>query len=499
MIVKFCVICMLVAVVSACGNREKIVTVSEENISSSENIISNIDETKKSSRHQEDGLTPNEDETDDITLPSAIVMASYLRDCRAILSEIMCSLADEFKPQYLDSITLYDKSESEVLKNYDLIFVFEDDLVKISYSDEFDLGSMKVGDVEIALTFEVAGDSTTPMSGSLQPNILNFNLAAMNLNPVYVQKDSTHTVEWNSENTDSCELSFAEINIENLGAIGQQDISFTTDTNVILRCKNDANVSVESSFQVFVVLDPEISSFSVAGFDTGPVVIEVGSTHSITWSAVNATNCELKDDMNLLSTEALGAVDLRFDVSTMISLVCENSIGIQANSTIEVTALSAGEICMLQDGFIWLEADQLCIEDSVQLGVELNKIDYSPTVRLFKSQNDQFSREIILPADSYVRYFDLYTDWWTKRPTKIKIYKSENGQKADLIAEMDFPVHAKNLCGGNYDALCTDTDKARLTVELPTLTLLESNAVIFETEGFLDDESVIIWGIGVRN
>ncbi|NRA46895.1 MAG: hypothetical protein HRU09_18250 [Oligoflexales bacterium] len=317
MLSRCCLILFLIISV-ACGSNDKIVTVSQENLGKGENAVTEESTTNRrnspaikpgSSSGQSSG---DKDTTDEEALPSAMLMASYLSDCKVVATNIICSIADGFLPQFLDVISLSDKTGSVTLEKPDLIFVFENSLIRISFPQEFDINGMKLGDVEIPLSFgtneEVEAEAAVPPEA---PIISSLTVAAMDISPLYLQKDSTQAIEWSSENSESCEIKFGNNSINaNLPPSGQLDFEFTEDGSITLKCINASGESAENSLEIMVLLDPVITNLSVAGESIGPVVVGIGSTHSIAWTSENATKCELRANDSLLSQETSGSVDL---------------------------------------------------------------------------------------------------------------------------------------------------------------------------------------------
>ena len=114
---------------------------------------------------------------------------------------------------------------------------------------------------------------------------------------------------------------------------------------------------------------------------------------------------------------------------------------------------------------------------------------------------DPIDVSLNLDQASYVRYVDVYTDWWSKRPTDVRVYQLVDGVKGDLIAEMNFPKRDDQICGPDYQSACSfpEAPVSRLTIELDKLYLLSS--VVVEVGGLLGQAQgfAIIMDVGLRN
>ena len=498
-----CCLKLFFVITVACGGGDDIVSVSQDSLADSQDAISEEKANRNNSITQvleEVTQTSSLSEPEELNLPSSIIIASCLADCAVSSSEVTCSIIDsKFTSAYFDEIELFDSAGYNIQKS-NLGFVIDDEQLRVSYPVEYQVANMKIGLSDVPLTSFIAATQPLPPPPVLDPIISSFSVAGSSTAPVLVRKDSIQTVEWISDYTDSCEIISNNMIIKDqLSPSGQSEVTISSDTTLAIRCKNSNGGIASESLEVSAVLDPIITSLSVGDSQERSVVVETGTIHPLAWSSENAEKCSLMIENFVLSDELSGSLDLRFNVESPVSLTCQNSLGVTTRAEITILPFSAKVICELEPGFMWLDADELCIEDSVQLGVTINRLDLSPRVTLLNSQNDTFSQEIMIPSGSYVRYFDLYTDWFDKRPTIVRVYKSVNGAKGDLIAEQSFAVRDDLVCGENYDATCTDVDQARLTVEVQPLMLLEEEGVIFETDGFLDGETVLIFGIGVRN
>ena len=156
------------------------------------------------------------------------------------------------------------------------------------------------------------------------------------------------------------------------------------------------------------------------------------------------------------------------------------------------------ELCIANEGFYWSAADSLCIADGTEFGLSVSMIEVNTNLPLGAAPIDI---EFNLTQTSYVKYVDIYTDWFAKRPTDIKVYHSVDGAKGELIAERNFPTRDDQICGEDFLSPCTfpEAPVSRLTVELDKLYYLDS--VIVEVGGLLSEDQgfAIIMDAGLRN
>ena len=166
----------------------------------------------------------------------------------------------------------------------------------------------------------------------------------------------------------------------------------------------------------------------------------------------------------------------------------------EASSCIEIIP-STKEACDLHSEYYWSEADMLCISNTAELGTTLAQIDTN--ARLYPG--DILSVSIDLGKNALVKYIDVYTDWWSKRPKNIRVFSAINGMKGPLLQEMLVETRDDQLCGADYQSQCTHPEApvARLVVELPTLTRISS--IIVEADGNLGGSFSFVFDLGVRN
>ncbi|MFK7824785.1 MAG: hypothetical protein AB8G05_11545 [Oligoflexales bacterium] len=156
------------------------------------------------------------------------------------------------------------------------------------------------------------------------------------------------------------------------------------------------------------------------------------------------------------------------------------------------------EICSTDSGFYWSAADRLCIEDGTEFGFSVSILELNTNIPLGA---DPIDIEFNLDQVSYVKYVDIYTDWFSKRPTDIKVYHSVDGAKGALIAEKNFPTRDDQICGEDFQSPCTypEAPVSRLTVELNKMYQLSE--VIVEVSGLLSQSQgfAIVMEAGLRN
>lgn len=112
---------------------------------------------------------------------------------------------------------------------------------------------------------------------------------------------------------------------------------------------------------------------------------------------------------------------------------------------------------------------------SVISTTELNKRLYPPEIH---------SSVINFSSTVSVGHVDLISDWWLKRPTSIKVYENRDGQKGELLAEKEFLTYDKQVCGDDYQSLCSypDAPHSRLSLELGGRSVA---GIIVDIEGLL--------------
>ena len=171
---------------------------------------------------------------------------------------------------------------------------------------------------------------------------------------------------------------------------------------------------------------------------------------------------------------------------------------LDATMCLDLSQLSDEELCLRKDGFYWSSPDSLCIADGTVFGQTVSLENVNMNIPLGDPPIDVAFN---LAQTSYVRFVDVYTDWWSKRPTDIKVYQSIEGVKGELIAEQNFPTRDDQICGVDYLSTCSATEApvSRLTVTLDKLYAFD--AVIVEVGGLLGQSQgfSIIKDVGLRN
>ena len=107
--------------------------------------------------------------------------------------------------------------------------------------------------------------------------------------------------------------------------------------------------------------------------------------------------------------------------------------------------------------------------------------------RLYPDAELIYSKSIKLDSPHLISEVGLLTDWWMKRPTEIRVYKNNNGDKGALIGYQQFPNYTANVCGVDFESVCKypENGVARLMVNIQEQPFV-SDSIIVELDGLLD-------------
>jgi hypothetical protein len=107
--------------------------------------------------------------------------------------------------------------------------------------------------------------------------------------------------------------------------------------------------------------------------------------------------------------------------------------------------------------------------------------------RLFPDAETIYSKNIELDSPQLISEIGLLTDWWMKRPTEVRVYKNNNGEKGAIIGYKQFLNYNANVCGADFESVCKypENGVARLMVTINEQPFV-SDSVIVEVDGLLD-------------
>ncbi|MCP4370438.1 MAG: hypothetical protein GY797_20350, partial [Deltaproteobacteria bacterium] len=92
----------------------------------------------------------------------------------------------------------------------------------------------------------------------------------------------------------------------------------------------------------------------------------------------------------------------------------------------------------------------------------------------------------------------ILTDWWQKRPTKIKVYEWENDRKGEMVGSRDYPHYLTLICGEDFLTQCSYPDKngsATAQLLIPIETNTQKIAVVLDGLLSAPNKYVIFKGI----
>ncbi|MDE1464298.1 hypothetical protein [Spartinivicinus poritis] len=103
--------------------------------------------------------------------------------------------------------------------------------------------------------------------------------------------------------------------------------------------------------------------------------------------------------------------------------------------------------------------------------------------RMYPNASAHFSKTVDLGNEQLVSSVGFLTDWWQKRPTEIRVYEANNGEKGRLIGYKQFFTYLDKVCGSNFASKCKHPQNpvARLTV--PVYSTVSS--IVVEADGLL--------------
>ncbi|MDJ1183284.1 hypothetical protein [Roseofilum casamattae] len=123
--------------------------------------------------------------------------------------------------------------------------------------------------------------------------------------------------------------------------------------------------------------------------------------------------------------------------------------------------------------------------------------------RLYPGKDLPYSKTVSLGDRNNITAIGVLTDWWQKRPTEIRVYESNRGQKGKLVGSADFSTYSDRVCGPQFNRKCrwSDDDESHAVAQLlvPITTPVTTSEVVVEVNGLLDraNEYVLLMGIRV--
>ncbi|NRA46807.1 MAG: hypothetical protein HRU09_17810 [Oligoflexales bacterium] len=199
-------------------------------------------------------------------------------------------------------------------------------------------------------------------------------------------------------------------------------------------------------------------------------------------------------EIRMLSLDGVAIPEERISISMFNE--AESMIMIMIALDAPTPAKTEQELCEEQDGFFWSEADMLCIDETVQFNATLATAE--PNTRIYPQET--YTNTMLLSENSYIKYIDIFTDWFNKRPTNIRVYALVGNEKGELLGEQSFTSRSDTICGADFLSTCSfpEAPIARLVVELDTLK--QASAVIIEIDGILGNASFAhVFDIMIRN
>ena len=115
-------------------------------------------------------------------------------------------------------------------------------------------------------------------------------------------------------------------------------------------------------------------------------------------------------------------------------------------------------------------ADSVLMEDSINQ-------------RLQPDASTHFSHTMTLDSAKLVTSVGVVTDWWQKRPTEIRVYENNNGEKGRLLGSKQYLNYLKNVCGDDFKSVCKYPENPTARLTAPVNATVDS--VIVEVDGLL--------------
>ncbi|NRA47238.1 MAG: hypothetical protein HRU09_19990 [Oligoflexales bacterium] len=182
--------------------------------------------------------------------------------------------------------------------------------------------------------------------------IIKFNLSGQDADIIGVKKDKEQILEWEATGAESCSIlqDDTPLSTEHLGS---EKLKFKTDAKITIQCLNLLGIQAEKIFNIVVVPDPKITSFSVGGEDKKNAEFLSGSNQQVVWASENAVACSVKQGGVEIGNTPAGAVDIVINAATDLTIDCENSIGIIKSKKIEVNLILIGGIAATVNAFFF--------------------------------------------------------------------------------------------------------------------------------------------------
>ncbi len=120
---------------------------------------------------------------------------------------------------------------------------------------------------------------------------------------------------------------------------------------------------------------------------------------------------------------------------------------------------------------------------------------------LYPDRDLPYLETITLAQDQEIEAVGIITDWWQKRPTEVRVYEGENGQKIRLLGSGGFFTYLDRVCGKSFDSKCEypdvdGSDTAQLRVDLSQPATVSE--LIVEVDGLLSPENEFVILKGIR-
>ena len=168
-------------------------------------------------------------------------------------------------------------------------------------------------------------------------------VAGSQVGPVEVPLGEEQNITWSSSNAVSCELKQGMQQVST-DLDGELNIAIDESTTFFLLCENLLGVTSMNSIDVLVIGAPMVT-LSVAGSSDSPISVPKNSEQMVSWSSSNAESCNvLHDGVEISNSLTSGTINRIFSKNSIISISCENILGIKASKIISVLAVPAPKI-----------------------------------------------------------------------------------------------------------------------------------------------------------
>jgi len=314
--------------------------------------------------------------------------------------------------------------------------------------------------------------------------------------PPTIQQGASSTLEWDSDNADTCTASDGWSGTKSLD--GSQIVSPSATTTYMLTCVGEGGTTTES-VTVGVILPPEEPEEPTLEFTADPQTINQGATSTLEWESFNADSCTASDGWSGSKT-LTGSQEVSPSATTTYTLTCEGDGGeVEESVTVGVILPQELEGALLITEVLYdlttttsqgVESANEWVEIHNGTNANINLSNYT----IVDASSTDILPDVVLPAGAYAVIVASSTtvSFWSI-PAEAVVVQLTNvtignglGNGGDMVSLFD------EVASTTVDAVSWGTNTTAFSPSVPTVDVNTGHSIA-RTDDTIDTDSAADW------